>query len=309
MTDQGQYSLDALLQPEEEGREHTPARRSGIPAKAGSREVPGPAEGVSRDRANESEKNSSTPDASCDAATSNPVRDREPIAFPNRRMRRPRDLEHVNFRSGDLVPVVAQDAETGEILMLAYANRTCLALTLDTGQMYFWSRSRSDIRRKGTTSGKVLSLVGLYVDCDADTVLAMVRPEGPACNTGARTCFVEPGAQEPEPRRAAATAPSQRAFQGDEVLDNLRATLRLRARESPPDSGTARLLADENLRLRHLGAKLVELAIALTGSDAAMVTEAAADLVQHLLVTLEGAPVSLQSVAAELAHRVADDQH
>ena len=248
--------------------------------------------------------------ASHDAATPKPGADREPVPFPNRRILRPPDLEQVNFRSDGLVPVVAQDAETGEVLMLAHANRTCLGLTLDTGQMYFWSRSRSDLWRKGTTSGKVLSLVGLYVDCDADAVLAMVRPEGPACDTGARTCFVEPGAQEPESYPAAADAGDsreRRAIHGGEVLDNLWATLRSRAQEPPPDGNTARVLADKNLRPEPLGAELVELTVALTRSDAAMVTEAAADLLHHLLVTLKGAGVSLHSVTAELARRAGDD--
>lgn len=235
MTDSEQYSLDALLKPEEEVLQPPPAGRSGKPVEAGSQEVPGPAEGSGR------------------------------------RIFRPRDLEHVRFHPGGLVPVIAQDAETGEVLMLAYANHACLALTLDTNEMYFWSRSRSDIRRKGTASGKVLSLVGLYVDCDADTVLAMVRPEGPARNAGGRTSLVEPGDREREASRAATDA------------------------------------GDSTERPGKLGAELVELTIALTRSDAAMVTEAAADLLYQLLVTLKGARVSLDSVAAELARRSGDD--
>lgn len=238
------------------------------------------------------------------------TRNGPPTMLPGRRIRRTRDLSHVGFGSDGLVPVIAQDSTTGEALMLAYANRTSLALTLDTGQMYFWSRSRKELWRKGATSGNVLSLVSLHLDCDADAVLAKVRPAGPVCHTGARTCFVEPGAQEPEPT---VTAPGEHdpegppAFSGGEVLDNLWVTLRSRAAELPPGSNTARLLADGNLRLKKLGEELVELTVALTRRDPAAITDEAADLLYHLLVALMGAGVSLHSVGAELARRAGDD--
>ena len=242
-----------------------------------------------------------------DAETLNQARDREPVTLPERRIRRPRDLAYVNFGSDGLVPVVAQDAKTDEVLMLAYANRTSLALTLDTGQMYYWSRSRKEIWRKGAMSGNVLSLVALHVDCDADTVLARVHPVGPTCHTGARTCFVEPGADEPRPSLVmpddADSGEERPSFRGGEVLDNLWVTLRSRAEGFNAESNTVRLLADKNLRLKKLGEELVELTIALTEEDAASVTEEAADLIYHLLVALMGAGVSLHSVGAELARR------
>ena len=243
-------------------------------------------------------------------------------ALPGRRIRRTRDLAYINYRSDGLVPVVTQDSETDEILMLAYANRTSLALTLDTGQMYYWSRSRRELWRKGATSGNVLSLKSLHLDCDADAVLARVRPAGPACHTGARTCFVDPGAEEPEPAPAAPEEPEagepepaapgeddaeeRPTFRGGEVLDNLWTTLRSRAEERPPDSNTARLLADKNLRLKKLGEELVELTVALTRRDADAVTREAADLLYHVLVALVGANVSLHTVGAELARRATD---
>lgn len=238
------------------------------------------------------------------------TRNGPPATLPGRRIQRTRDLTHVSFDADGLVPTIAQDARTDEVLMLAYANRTSLALTLDTGQMYFWSRSRKDIWRKGATSGNVLSLVSLHVDCDADAVLAKVRPAGPVCHTEARTCFVEPGAGEPEPSPAAPEEddPHGRpAFRGGEVLDQLWATLRSRAAEMPPESNTARLLADRNLRLKKLGEELVELTVALTRRDPAAITDEAADLLYHLMVALMGAGVSLHSVGAELARRAGDD--
>ena len=245
-----------------------------------------------------------------DADTRDEARGQEPVTLPDRRILRPRDLAYVNFGSDDLVPVIAQDAKTNEVLMFAYANRTSLALTLDTGQMYYWSRSRKEIWRKGATSGDILSLVALYTDCDADTVLAKVQPSGPACHTGARTCFVEPGAEEPESDGGAPEARDSEeesfAFRGGEVLDNLWVTLRSRAEGFTADSNTVRLLADKNLRLKKLGEELVELTIALTEGDPASVTEEAADLFYHLLVALMGAGVSLHSVGAELARRASE---
>ena len=237
-------------------------------------------------------------------------REREPVAPPDRRILRPRDLAQVNFQEDGLVPVIAQDANSNEVLMLAYANRTSLALTLDTGQMYYWSRSRSEIWRKGATSGNVLSLVALYTDCGSDTVLAKVRPAGPACHTGARTCFVEPGdvehARAPSLPEEADDDDGRPTYRGGEVLDNLWVTLRSRAEGFSAESRTVRLLANRNLRLRKLGEELVELTIALTEEDPASVTEEAADLLYHLLVALLGAGVSLHSVGAELARRAGE---
>ncbi len=88
-----------------------------------------------------------------------------------------------------LVPVIAQDAATGEVLMLAYANRQALALTLETGLAHFWSRSRRCLWCKGETSGNRLHVLEVRVDCDADTLLYRVRPDGPACHTGEKSCF------------------------------------------------------------------------------------------------------------------------
>lgn len=238
------------------------------------------------------------------------TRNGPPATLPGRHIQHTRDLACVSFDSDGLVPAIAQDARTGEMLMLAYANRTSLALTLDTGQMYFWSRTRKEIWRKGATSGNVLSLVSLHVDCDADAVLAKVRPAGPVCHTGARTCFVEPGKHEPEPTAAAPEeddSEGRPTFRAGEVLDNLWITLRSRAAEMPPGSNTARLLADRNLRLKKLGEELVELTVALTRRDPAAITGEAADLLYHLMVALMGAGVSLHSVGAELARRAGDD--
>jgi phosphoribosyl-AMP cyclohydrolase len=99
------------------------------------------------------------------------------------------DLDALTFDERGLIPVVAQDAEDGRVLMLAWANRDSLTRTLAEGRMVYWSRSRQQLWRKGDTSGHVQHVEEILVDCDADVLLARVHQEGPACHTGARSCF------------------------------------------------------------------------------------------------------------------------
>lgn len=92
-------------------------------------------------------------------------------------------------KQGGLLPAVAQDADTKEVLMLAYVNREALGLTFETGYAHYYSRSRDSIWKKGETSGHVQKIVDVYLDCDGDTILYMIKQTGPACHTGARSCF------------------------------------------------------------------------------------------------------------------------
>ncbi len=101
------------------------------------------------------------------------------------------DSLKLKYNDQGLIPVIVQDADTLEVLMMAWMNAQALGLTLQTGQVHFWSRSRVELWRKGATSGNTLSLVELRVDCDADTLLVLVLPAGPVCHTGARTCFFQ----------------------------------------------------------------------------------------------------------------------
>ena len=103
--------------------------------------------------------------------------------------RSPIDLGALVFDERGLIPVIAQDVDTEEVLMLAWANREALGRTLAEGRMVYWSRSRGELWRKGDTSGHVQHWEELRADCDGDVVLARVHQEGPACHTGARTCF------------------------------------------------------------------------------------------------------------------------
>jgi phosphoribosyl-AMP cyclohydrolase len=98
-------------------------------------------------------------------------------------------LSEIKYDANGLVPAIVQDAETKEVLMLAYMNPESLKLTLETGETWFWSRSRSELWHKGATSGNIQHVVEVRVDCDADTLLVLVNPAGAACHTGARSCY------------------------------------------------------------------------------------------------------------------------
>lgn len=99
------------------------------------------------------------------------------------------DMPDLTYNADGLVPCIVQDADTLEVLMMAWMNEESLELTLERGETVFWSRSRQELWHKGATSGNVQKLVELRYDCDADTLLALVHPAGPACHTGERTCF------------------------------------------------------------------------------------------------------------------------
>jgi phosphoribosyl-AMP cyclohydrolase len=98
-------------------------------------------------------------------------------------------LSEIRFDSNGLIPAIIQNAETKDVLMLAYMNAESLRLTLERGETYFWSRSRQELWHKGETSGNIQKVVEVDLDCDADTLLIRVHPRGPACHTGEQTCF------------------------------------------------------------------------------------------------------------------------
>ncbi len=230
---------------------------------------------------------------------------------PDRTLRDRASLEGLAFDEAGLVTVVAQDAATGSLLMVAHADRQALLRTLETGEMHYHSRSRAELWHKGATSGNVQRVHSLHADCDGDAVLAIVDPAGPACHTGAVTCFGRPSGS----RGAAGTTggtggPLDAPGAGGEsgpgvgaVLERLQEVVALRDRERPEESYTTRLLADENLRLKKLGEETTELVVALSRGDRDGAAEEAADLLYHLLVALRGGGVSLDAVGRVLAGR------
>jgi phosphoribosyl-AMP cyclohydrolase / phosphoribosyl-ATP pyrophosphohydrolase len=177
----------------------------------------------------------------------------------------------VSYDENGLVPCVVQDWSTGEVLTLAYMNELALQRTRETGELHLFSRSRKEQWHKGETSGNVQVVRALRLDCDGDTLLALVQPAGPACHTGERTCFHN-GELEPDAPYA--------------TLPTLERTLEQRARERPPGSYTVALLDDP----QRIGEKVMEeaeeVARAAREETNERVDEEAADVLYHLLVLL-----------------------
>jgi phosphoribosyl-ATP pyrophosphohydrolase/phosphoribosyl-AMP cyclohydrolase len=192
-------------------------------------------------------------------------------------------IEAVHFGDDGLVPVVAQSALAGEVLMVAYADREALERTRDTGEAHYHSRSRGVLWKKGETSGHRQVVEDVRVDCDGDAVLYVVRQHGPACHTGAPTCFGEPGGG---------------------ILRRLATTVADRARTRPAGSYTAQLLDQGASRIaQKVGEEAVETVVAATSEDAERLASEAADLLYHLLVLLEAKRLPLDQVLEELAQR------
>jgi phosphoribosyl-ATP pyrophosphohydrolase/phosphoribosyl-AMP cyclohydrolase len=167
----------------------------------------------------------------------------------------------------DLLPCIVQDARTGEVLTLAYMNEEALRRTRETGETWFWSRSRQELWHKGETSGNVQRVKELRFDCDRDALLALVEPAGPACHTGERTCFHD---GELEPVAAEALATLERTI----------------AERRGADSYTGRLLADRDLVSAKVTEEAEEVARAAREESDERVAEEAADVLYHLAVLM-----------------------
>lgn len=199
------------------------------------------------------------------------------------------DLDALDFeKGGGLVTVVAQNASSGAVLMVALADREALARTIDTGEMYYRSRTRG-LWHKGATSGNLQRVVSLTPDCDGDAVLARVEPAGPACHAGTNSCFGD----------AASEADTL------SMLDGVIAS-RVASSDSAERSYTRRLLGDRNLRLKKIGEESAELVAALADADAERATSEAADLVYHALVALRALGIGLDEVRRVLEQRAAN---
>ena len=198
------------------------------------------------------------------------------------------NLDEIRFDEHGLIPAVVQDATTREVLTLAYMNRESLARTLETKQTWFWSRSRNELWHKGETSGNTQEVVNLALDCDADAIVVLVKPAGPACHTGAVSCF-DTGAQ-----------PQSLGL----LLDGLYELIQSRERERPAGSYTTYLF-EEGLDkiLKKVGEESAETIIAAKNDDDGRLTAEAADLLYHLIVLLVARGVSLADIAQELAQR------
>jgi phosphoribosyl-AMP cyclohydrolase / phosphoribosyl-ATP pyrophosphohydrolase len=213
-------------------------------------------------------------------------------------------VDEMSWGEGGLIPAIVQQRGTGEVLMLAWMDRTALLRTLETGRAWFWSRSRQTYWMKGEESGNVLDVADVRYDCDADTFLLAVEMRGDAaCHTGERTCFYRTlplagGASATAPE---GTPPTPRL--GD-VIAELAELLEQRKRELPEGSYTTQLLAGpQDKLLKKIAEESGEVIIAARDHDLAQTRYEAADLLYHLLVVLVREGVPVDDLAAELAGR------
>jgi phosphoribosyl-ATP pyrophosphohydrolase/phosphoribosyl-AMP cyclohydrolase len=205
-------------------------------------------------------------------------------------------IDELAWDERGLLPVVIQDAGSGAVLTLAYANREALARTLAEKTTWLYSRSRRALWKKGETSGHTQTLAGVSYDCDADALLYRVTPHGPACHTGAASCFSNAlfGEVDAQP------VPDTFA----RAMEHLGATIAARRGASPESSYTAKLLNDGIDRIaKKVGEEATEVVIAAKNGAPAEIAWEVADLLYHTLVLLEERGVSLETVGAELLRR------
>jgi phosphoribosyl-ATP pyrophosphohydrolase/phosphoribosyl-AMP cyclohydrolase len=205
-------------------------------------------------------------------------------------------LDTLQFDAAGLLPVVAQDATTGNVLMVAWANRTALEQTLATSRAHYFSRSRQTLWQKGATTGHQQYVREIRVDCDADTILYRVDQTGPACHTGSPSCF------------SLSIGPDGTATEGDDpgghLLTRLASTIADRDRERPAESYTTRLFERGMAKIsQKVGEEAVEAVVAAHAESDERLASEAADLIFHLLVLLQARQIPFGAVLDELARR------
>ena len=202
----------------------------------------------------------------------------------------------IKLNEQGLVPAIAQDADTGQVLMLGYMNPGSLKRTVEGVQVWFYSRSREDLWHKGEISGNYLNLKEAWLDCDGDTLLLKVKPDGPACHTGETSCFYTPLDGLPEEYEATETGPG--------ILSELFAVIQDRQSDPPEGSYTAKLLQEGTARIAQ---KVIEeggdAALAAVQGDQESLPKEVADLLYHTLVLLAASGVTPNQVWEELRSR------
>jgi len=203
---------------------------------------------------------------------------------------------NIKLNEQGLVPAIAQDADTGQVLMLGYMNPGSLKRTVEGVQVWFYSRSREDLWHKGEISGNYLNLKEAWLDCDGDTLLLKVNPDGPACHTGETSCFYTPLDGVPEEYEATETGPG--------ILSELFAVIQDRQRDPPEGSYTANLLQEGMGRIaQKVIEEAGETAIAAIQGDQEGLPKEVADLLYHTLVLLAASGVTPNQVWEELRNR------
>ncbi|MDT4953767.1 MAG: phosphoribosyl-AMP cyclohydrolase / phosphoribosyl-ATP pyrophosphohydrolase [Acidobacteriota bacterium] len=209
-------------------------------------------------------------------------------------------IEDLKFDAQGLIPAIVQDAYTREVLTLAYMNEESLRRTLSEGETWFWSRSRASLWHKGETSGNTQRVLRVTADCDGDALTVLVEPKGPACHTGARSCFHRQVEGREDNERGETIEPRELG----ELLKQLYALILSRRKERPEGSYTTYLF-NKGLDkiLKKVGEESAETIIAAKNEEPLMLVAEVSDLIYHLLVLLVERGVALEDVAAELARR------
>jgi phosphoribosyl-AMP cyclohydrolase / phosphoribosyl-ATP pyrophosphohydrolase len=219
-------------------------------------------------------------------------------------------LAAVKLDRDGLVPVIAQDAATGVVRMMAWANPEALRATFAAGQATFWSRSRQQLWRKGAESGHVMPVREVRLDCDGDAVLYLCDPVGPSCHTGKPSCFYRVAAVEAPGGAASLREDDGPAEPASAILGRLAGVIRARRSEAPDKSYVASLLARG---VPKINGKILEeareVSEALTEGDRHHIAHEAADVLFHLMVGLEATQVPIEDVFAELHRRFGTSGH
>lgn len=199
-------------------------------------------------------------------------------------------IEKIEFDKKGLVPAILQDINTGQVLMLAYMNRESINKTAETGKATFYSRSREELWLKGETSGNYQEVKEISLDCDGDTILVKVEPEGPACHTGNKSCFYREFYREAD-------------VSGWEIIYKLEEIIKSRKINLPENSYTTSLFKAGNKRIgQKVGEEAVETVIAAL-TDPERLAEETADLIYHLIVLLVDSGLSMKEIQKELITR------
>lgn len=216
-------------------------------------------------------------------------------------------LSGARFGADGLIPVVAQDELNGNLLMLAWANREALQRTAETGQAYYWSRSRQALWRKGESSGHEQRVSEIRLDCDGDAILYRVAQTGPACHTGQPTCFsaiIAADGSDTTGGLSVSSVPANSSDPGGHLLTRLAQTIASRATSGSAESYTAKLLEKGVAKVaQKVGEEAVEVVVAATAESAERLASESADLLYHLLVLLRARGVEFTDVLKALQAR------
>lgn len=201
------------------------------------------------------------------------------------------DIENIDFAKGDgLIPVIIQDANNYQVLMLGYMNREALEITIDKKQVTFYSRSKERLWTKGETSGNYLELVNIQSDCDNDTLLVLANPKGPTCHTGEKTCFFKKDFSPPDNKL--------------DFLQDLETLIQDRKKTMPEDSYTSYLFGKGiDTIAQKVGEEAIETVIESKNSENKNFTGEVADLLYHLIVLIVEKDTSLEEIVKRLEER------